>query len=107
MSRVTRMDIPEANGVADALDQVAKDLNDALAELKNVCELTHGCWGDDEFGEKFAANYLPAVDEMLRNSETTRGDLEKIAGNIRETAKLFQNIDHEGGEHLELTDSPS
>jgi uncharacterized protein YukE len=101
------MSIPEVNAAAVDLEKIADDLRQALDQLKATCERLHGCWGEDEFGEKFAKNYLPAADEILKQSAISAEDLDKVAANLKTVAKEFQKVDQEGGESLELTDSPA
>jgi len=104
MSRITRVNIPEVEAAAGDLDKIAADLEKALDELKALGERLHGCWGEDEFGEKFAENYLPLAEELLDQSDHTVTDLATVAMNLREIARHFQDIDQEAGEYLELSD---
>ena len=104
MSRITRVDIPAVGGALDNLDAIGDRFETAVAELKRVAAELHGCWGDDEFGKRFAENYLPYAEETLDNADLTVTNLRDMETNLREIVKLFQEADAVSGEGLELTD---
>jgi uncharacterized protein YukE len=105
MSKITRVDIPSVTTTLGNLDGITDRFETAVATMKRVASELDGCWGDDEFGQKFAANYLKYADETLDNSDITVGTLRDLETNLRQIVKMFQELDSESGGVLELIDT--
>src|SRR4051794_23550641 len=104
MSRVTRVDVPLALGAGQQLDDWAAQLNETLATLKRVTGSLHGCWSSDESGLRFAEGYLPAAERALAAADVTAETLASVGNQLRTVVKLFQQLDHDGSNALELAD---
>jgi hypothetical protein len=103
MPHITKVDFPLTLEAAGDIETWAKKLGEALEALKRVAGELYGCWGDDEFGTKFAGNYLPASGEALESSKQTVAGLTTLAANLREIVRRFDAQD--AGQPLELTES--
>jgi hypothetical protein len=53
----------------------------------------HGCWGDDEVGQRFAAAYLPAADTVMGNLHALTWGLVRIGAALRAVADSYERTD--------------
>lgn len=104
MGEITRVDIPVVNGASARLDVIADQLESAVHSLKRQLEARNGCWGDDEFGKKFAQGYLPKAEDTLKNSDLTTESLATVAENLRMITTEFAKLDQYGADKLVFED---
>jgi uncharacterized protein YukE len=104
MSRITRVDIPAADAAMNNLGGITERFEDAIAAMKCIAAELDGCWGDDKFGQKFAANYLGGADELLAGADESATALKELEAQLRKIAGMFQALDEDSGGVLELTD---
>jgi uncharacterized protein YukE len=104
MSKITHIDIPSAERAAGELSDVIGKFSKALGEIKRVAADLHGCWGNDESGEAFAAGYVTNAEEVLESSDITEASLRQVEEALRNALRLFQEVDAQGARHLEFQD---
>lgn len=104
MSEITEVDIPAVNNSSDRLKSIAADLGTALSNLQHRLEAVDGCWGDDEGGKKFAANYVPQADAVLEGSKLSHDGMKTVAENLRFVATEFGRLDEYGADKLVFED---
>ena len=104
MSRITRIDIPSAEGTINDLDALLDDFADAVAEIKREAARLDGCWGNDDGGRAFAGTYVDKAAELLAGSAGSVADLRKVEDFLRGAVRMFQQLDTDAGEVLEFED---
>jgi hypothetical protein len=81
---------PAVHNLADGVERIASGLRAAL-------EVEGRCWGSDEWGNAFAASYLPAssaVRSLIDATVRGIGDLATVLGVV---ADIFAAAEHEAG----------
>jgi uncharacterized protein YukE len=71
---------------ADALREVATKLDQYLANLGP-------CWGADEVGQRFAADYQPAAATVLNNLSALSTGLHRIGAALRAIGDNYEHVD--------------
>ena len=86
---------------ADVLKQISENLDVAYKDFESTLVSFAGCWGDDDFGNSFATNYVPGETKALDNMAMVASSLETSEENIRISAKHFAGVDDETAEKID------
>jgi hypothetical protein len=100
--KITRIQIPVVNDALADLDDVVDDLEEAFAEIKRVTAGLHGCWGNDEAGQKFAVSYVDFWGKSLESATIGIPSIRQVEVNLRQIVDLINKLDAENGIELEF-----
>jgi hypothetical protein len=89
--KLTRVDIPAVNMVADKLVNVGDDLGQAFADAQGVLDENWGCWGHDATGQQFGDNFAPNVKALMVGDDKGPGGTE-LSGNVSDLGKALRGV---------------
>jgi hypothetical protein len=104
--KLTRVDIPVVNAVADKLVTIGHDLGQAFDRVQAELDENWGCWGHDESGQKFGDNFAPNVKLLMVGDDTNLGgtefcgNIKDLGTNLRGVTVAFAQLDVAAGESL-------
>ncbi|MEV0131134.1 hypothetical protein AB0H83_22045 [Dactylosporangium sp. NPDC050688] len=104
MSRITHIDIPSADNAINNLGKLVADYQQAVAQIRRIASDLHGCWGNDDMGNAFAASYVDPAADVLAGSEQSVASLREVEKYLREAVRRFQELDEGSGRYLEFQD---
>lgn len=104
MSRITHIDIPSADSAITSLANLVTEFEQAVGEIKRVAADLHGCWGNDDTGKAFAANYVDQAEQVLQGSGDSVASLRQVEQYLRDAVRQFQELDGSSGQFLEYKD---
>ncbi len=104
MSRITHIDIPSANNAANNLSKLVADYAQAVTQIRRIAADLHGCWGNDDMGRSFAATYVDQAERVLTGSVQSVDSLREVEKYLRESIRMFQDLDAGSGNYLEFQD---
>ncbi|MEV4647975.1 hypothetical protein [Saccharopolyspora sp. NPDC049357] len=68
--------------------------------VRQAVESAGACWGDDEFGERFAAAHGPRADDALAAAGALPGELRALGQKFAETAETSRRTDSDNADAL-------
>ncbi|MFC9892284.1 WXG100 family type VII secretion target [Nocardia sp. NPDC127579] len=80
---------------APKLAELATDLSTGLSALRSGLDSIGNAWGDDEFGQRFAANYTSKAADALSAIEGAVQMFQFLEKGVDTTGKTFENLDEE------------
>lgn len=86
----------EAAGVRSAAAKMVstgEDMATNAAALARGLDAEGRCWGDDEAGQKFGTDYVPASDGVRKVMAEVAKTLQDIGKNLEESANLMEQQD--------------
>lgn len=86
----------EAAGVRSAAAKMVstgEDMATGAAALARGLDAEGRCWGNDEAGQKFATDYVPAADGVRKVMAEVAKTLQDIGKNLEESANLMEQQD--------------
>lgn len=81
-----RASLPELQRLADEAASV-------LSELTGTVDREGACWGSDASGKAFAKNYLPDVEQGIRNLAGLVSGMRTLGSEVSNVANAFDNQD--------------
>ncbi|MET9490904.1 hypothetical protein [Nocardia sp. NPDC006630] len=89
-----RASLPELQWLAD-------EAASALAELTGAVDRVGACWGNDAGGKAFAKNYLPDVEQGIRNLTALVSGMRALGSEVSNVANEFDNQDSDSAALLQ------
>ena len=86
----------EAAGVRSAAAKMVstgEHMATGAAALARGLDAEGQCWGNDEAGQKFATDYVPAADGVRKVMAEVAKTLQDIGKNLEESANLMEQQD--------------
>jgi uncharacterized protein YukE len=86
----------EAAGVRSAAAKMVstgEDMAGRATALASGLDAEGQCWGNDEAGQKFATDYVPAADGVRKVMAEVAKTLQDIGKNLEESANLMEQQD--------------
>jgi len=86
----------EAAGVRSAAAKMVstgEDMATGAATLARGLDAEGQCWGNDEAGQKFATDYVPAADGVRKVMAEVAKTLQDIGKNLEASANLMEQQD--------------
>jgi hypothetical protein len=68
--------------------------------VRQAVESAGACWGDDEFGERFAAAHAPRADATLAAAGELPGELRALGQKFADTARTTRRTDADNADEL-------
>lgn len=68
--------------------------------VRQAVESAGACWGDDEFGERFAAAHAPRADAALAAAGALPGELRALGEKFADTAETSRRTDSDNADAL-------
>ncbi|RRO13242.1 hypothetical protein EIL87_24040 [Saccharopolyspora rhizosphaerae] len=95
-----RSDVERLAQRAGEFDDVAVHAQRIADALRRAVEDTGACWGDDEFGTRFAATHRPQADEALAALGRLPGELRGFGEDLAAAADTTRRADTAGADAL-------
>ncbi|MCE7005720.1 hypothetical protein LWC34_23250 [Kibdelosporangium philippinense] len=93
MSSELKINPDGVRGGATRLDGVGTDFTKDAGDLKSKLQAEGQPWGDDESGQNFAKDYVPAADAISKAVGDVAAALTQIAKNLKAQADAHQSTD--------------
>ncbi|WP_173140183.1 WXG100 family type VII secretion target [Kibdelosporangium persicum] len=90
-------------GGAARLDGVGANFTEDAAALKSKLQAEGQPWGDDESGQNFAKDYVPAADAVSKAVGDVAAALIQIAKNLKTQADAQQQTDKSSAQTFDNT----
>ncbi|WP_216911543.1 hypothetical protein [Nocardia noduli] len=88
-----RIDTDQVGAQAAKFGELAGELTTGLTDLVAGLSAIGDAWGEDEFGERFAANYVDKADDALTNIATAVQMFQFLEKGTEVTANTFGALD--------------
>jgi uncharacterized protein YukE len=82
------------------IGQAGEDLGEVLNTLVAALDSQGQCWGNDEAGQEFAKDYVPASDGCRNALQQLVQALGQIDENLQQTAAESEQIDQHGASEI-------
>ena len=93
MSGSTWMDAAGVRSAASKLGRTGEDMVTGAEALGRGLDAEGQCWGNDEAGQKFGTDYVPAADGVRKVMAQVAQTLQDIGKNLEESANLMEQQD--------------
>ncbi|WP_405137586.1 hypothetical protein [Nocardia sp. NBC_01388] len=93
-----RASLPELRWLAD-------EAASALTELTGAVDREGACWGNDAGGKAFAKNYLPDVEQGIRNLTGLVSGMRALGSEVSNVANEFDNQDSDSAALLQNSEA--
>lgn len=93
MSGHTYMDAAAVRSAAAKMVSTGEDMAGGAAALARGIDAEGQCWGNDEAGQKFGTDYVPASDGVRKVMAEVAKTLQDIGKNLEESANLMEQQD--------------
>ncbi|MEV6273754.1 hypothetical protein [Nocardia sp. NPDC051832] len=90
-----KIDPEQVKAQAPKLAELASDLATGLSALKSGLDSIGNAWGDDEFGQRFAANYTGKATDALSAIEGAVQMFQFLEKGVDTTGVAFENLDED------------
>ena len=94
MSGHTWMDAAGVRSAASKMVSTGEDMAGGAAALARGLDAEGQCWGNDEAGQKFATDYVPASQAVREVMAKVAQTLQDIGKNLEESANLMEQQDN-------------
>ncbi|MFZ2175551.1 MAG: type VII secretion target [Rhodococcus sp. (in: high G+C Gram-positive bacteria)] len=101
MTATLWVDPDHLRSVAPRFDQLADTAGRLRARLVDGLDAEGVSWGNDEGGDVFATDYVPASESAVEAITTLLGVLTGIGDRLRETAGAFEGTDIQFAQRLD------
>ncbi len=104
--KLTRVDIPVVNEVADQLANIGHDLGQMFEKAQFVLDENWGCWGHDHAGQQLGDNLAPNIKTLMVGDNEALGGTELcghisgLGAHLRLVTEAFAQLDTAAGESL-------
>ncbi|MEU0885168.1 WXG100 family type VII secretion target [Lentzea sp. NPDC005914] len=89
----TYMDAAGLRSAAAKMVSTGEDMAGGASALARGLDAEGRCWGDDEAGQKFGTDYVPASDGVRKVMAEVAKTLQDIGKNLEESANLMEQQD--------------
>ncbi len=93
MSGHTWMDAAGVRSAAAKMGRAGEEMSSNAAALARGLDAEGRCWGNDEAGQKFGTDYVPAADGLRKVMAEVAKTLQDIGKNLEESANLLEQQD--------------
>lgn len=93
MTGQTWMEAAGVRSAAAKMVSTGEDMATGAATLARGLDAEGQCWGNDEAGQKFATDYVPAADGVRKVMAEVAKTLQDIGKNLEESANLMEQQD--------------
>jgi hypothetical protein len=104
--KLTRVDIPVVNAVADELVVIGGNLIAAFGCVQGELDENWGCWGHDATGNQFGDNFAPNVmalmvgDDKGPGGTQLSGTVKDLGDSLHKVTEAFAQLDAAAGDSL-------
>ncbi|TDC96407.1 hypothetical protein E1161_02715 [Saccharopolyspora aridisoli] len=95
-----RSDIERLAQRAGEFEDLADQAQRIADTVRQAVESAGACWGDDEFGERFAAVHAPRADATLAAASALPGQLHALGRKFADTAETSRRTDADNADEL-------
>jgi len=78
---------------ANAFSSMTDAVNTTSQTLSSILASQGNCWGNDEAGQAFAKDYVPASQEALQAFHTLIQNIQLLQQNLQQTANAYEGSD--------------
>ena len=93
MSGHTWMDAAGVRSAAAKMGHAGEEMTSKASALAGGLDAEGQCWGNDEAGQKFGTDYVPAADAVRKVMAEVAKTLQDIGKNLEESANLMEQQD--------------
>nr|WP_281279236.1 type VII secretion target [Nocardia yunnanensis] len=96
MGKKVEVEVAGMRSVADGLDSMSAKITGILDTVKAAAEAHDGCWGHDEYGDKFAdgqSGYNARNPDLQKAIQSKATMLEQYSKGLRDAATKFDNTE--------------
>ncbi|MGW0516518.1 WXG100 family type VII secretion target [Crossiella sp. NPDC003009] len=105
MSGKTRQNADGIRAGAGRLSRVGDDLAKAATSLQSALTGEGQCWGNDESGQAFAKDYVPAADAVSKGIADVAQGLINVAKGLNDQATTMEQADTGSAANLKASGS--
>ncbi|WP_410650746.1 hypothetical protein [Amycolatopsis sp. cmx-4-54] len=95
------LDDDDVSAAAKELRALGGRLDDLSKWLVGGLDMTRGCWGDDDIGKSFAANYLQYAGAGEAGSAAAAANADAMGENIRKLKEMFVGLDEDAARRMD------